>query len=78
MPRPLKRSLQIVIATALTAGVVLFVMMVNAFLVGRNGTLGGIDVWLSFIRRSDIIGTIVLTALVTTFFLYWQRDRERR
>ena len=40
--------------------------------------MGGLDVWLSFIGRSDIIGTIVLTALVTIAFMYWQRDRERR
>jgi hypothetical protein len=74
----MKRSLQVGIAALLTAAVVLFVMMLNGFLVGRGGSLGGIDVWVAFIRRSDIIGTIILTALVTTFFLYWQRDRERR
>jgi hypothetical protein len=78
MPRPMKRSLQVVTAAVLTAGVVLFVMMLNGFLVGRGGSLGGIDVWLAFIKRSDIIGTIILTALVTTAFLYWQRDKERR
>lgn len=78
MPRVMKRSLQVAIAVGLTAAVVLFVMMVNGFLVGRGGTLAGVDVWLAFIRRSDIIGTIILTALVTTFFLYWQRDKEGR
>jgi len=78
MPRVMKRSLQVASAALLTAGVVLFVMMINGFLVGRGGTLAGVDVWLAFIRRSDIIGTIILTALVTTFFLYWQRDKERR
>jgi hypothetical protein len=78
MPRVMKRSLHVAIAAALTAAVVLFVMMVNGFLVGRAGSLGGIDVWLAFIKRSDIIGTIILTALVTTAFLYWQRDKERR
>jgi len=78
MPRVMKRSLHVAIAAALTAAVVLFVMMVNGFLVGRGGSLGGVDVWLAFIKRSDIFGTIILTALVTTFFLYWQRDKERR
>jgi hypothetical protein len=53
-------------------------MMINGFLVGRGGSLAGIDVWLAFIKRSDIIGTIILTALVTTAFHYWQRDKERR
>ena len=78
MPKVMKKSLQVVIAALLTAGVVLFVMMVTGFLVGRGGTMGGLDVWLSFIGRSDIIGTIILTALVTIAFMYWQRDRERR
>ena len=78
MPRVMKRSLHVAMAAALTAAVVLFVMMINGFLVGRAGSLGGIDVWLAFIKRSDIIGTIILTALVTTAFLYWQRDKERR
>ena len=78
MPKVMKKSLQVVIAALLTAGVVLFVMMVNGFLVGRGGSMGGLDVWLSFIGRSDIIGTIILTALVTIAFMYWQRDRERR
>ena len=78
MPKVMKKSLQVVIAALLTAGVVLFVMMVNGFLVGRGGTMGGLDVWLSFIGRSDIIGTIILTALVTIAFMHWQRDRERR
>jgi hypothetical protein len=78
MPRVMKRTLHVAIAAALTAGTVLFVMMVNGFLVGRGGSLGGVDVWLAFIKRSDIIGTIILTALVTTAFLYWQRDKERR
>jgi hypothetical protein len=77
MPRVMKRSLHVAMAAALTAGVVLFVMMVNGFLVGRGGSLGGVDVWLAFIKRSDIIGTIILTALVTTAFLYWQRDKDK-
>lgn len=78
MPRVMKRSLQVFVAAALTAVVVLFVMMANGFLIGRGGSLSGLDLWLAFIKRSDIIATIVLTALVTVMFLYWQRDRERR
>ena len=78
MPKVMKRSLQVVIAGLLTAAVVLFVMMLNGFLVGRSGSMGGIDVWMAFIGRSDIIGTIILILLVTVAFVYWQRDRERR
>lgn len=78
MPRVMKRSLQVAVAAGLTALAVLVVMVVNGFLAGRGGTLSGLDLWLAFIRRGDIVSTIVLTALVTVAFLYWQRDRERR
>jgi hypothetical protein len=78
MPRVVKRSLQIAIAAALTAGVVLAIVLSNSVLMGRGGSLAGLDIWLAFIRRTDIIGTIILTALVTVSFVYWQRDRERR
>ena len=56
----------------------LAVVLVNTSLLGRGGSFSGIDIWLSFIKRSDIIGTIILTALVTVSYVYWQRDRERR
>lgn len=78
MPRVMKRSLQVAVAAGLTALSVLVVMVVNGFLAGRGGSMSGLDLWLAFIRRGDIISTIVLTALVTVAFLYWQRDRERR
>jgi hypothetical protein len=78
MPKVAKRSLQVVIAAALTAVVVLAVVVVNASLMGRGGSIGGIDIWLAFIKRGDILATIILTALVTTSFIYWQRDLERR
>lgn len=78
MPKVAKRSLQVAIAAALTAAVVLAVVVVNTSLMGRGGSIGGIDIWLAFIKRGDILATIILTALVTTSFIYWQRDRERR
>lgn len=78
MPRIMKRSLQIAIAAGLTAAVVLAIILSNSFLMGRGGSLAGIDIWLAFIKRTDIIGTIILTALVTVSYVYWQRDRERR
>ncbi len=77
MPRHLKRTLQVAIATVLTAAAALLIVMSNSLLVARGG-FRGIDIWLAFINRADIIGTIVLTALVTVYFVYWQRDRERR
>ncbi len=33
--------------------------------------------WVTFINRTDILATMVLTALVTVLLVYWQRDQER-
>mgnify|MGYP001214752382 FL=1 len=52
--------------------------MLNNVLTARSGFTQGFDAWYAFIRRTDIQGTIVLSALVTVAFIYWQRDRERR
>ena len=54
------------------------IILSNSFLMGRGGSLAGIDIWLAFIKRTDIIGTIILTALVTVMFVYWQRGREQK
>lgn len=73
-----KRALQMVMSSALTALAAFVILMLNNVLTARSGFTQGFDVWYAFIRRSDILGTIVLTAMVTIAFLYWQRDNERR
>jgi hypothetical protein len=79
VPRALKRLVQIALAVALTAFVVLVVIVGNGLLVGRGASLQtGINAWLAFIRRPDILATITLTAIVTVLLVYWQRDRERK
>lgn len=78
VPRLFKRVLQVAIAVALTAGVFLVVIVGNRLLLGRGASLqAGINVWLAFIRRPEILTTMVLTAVVTVLLVYWQRDRER-
>ena len=79
VPRFFKRLLQVAIAVALTA-CVFFVMIVgNGFVVGRGASFqAGLNVWLTFIKRPDILTTMVLTAFVTVLFVYWQRNQERR
>ena len=78
VPRAFKRTLQIALAVALTAAILLLVIAGNGMLVGRGGTLqGGFATWLAFIRRGDILATMTITALVTVLLVYWQRDRER-
>ncbi len=77
VPRILKRSLQIAAAVALTSDVALAILIGNGLLVPRGRLLQGWDVWVTFINRTDILATMVLTALVTVLFVYWQRDQER-
>ena len=79
VPRLLKRILQVAIAVALTAAVFLVVIVGNGLLLGRQASLqAGINLWLAFIKRPDILATMFLTALVTVLFIYWQRGQERR
>ena len=79
VPRILKRTLQIAIAVGLTAAVFLVVIVGNGLIVGRQTSLqAGINAWLAFIKRPDILVTMVLTAFVTVLFVYWQRNQERK
>jgi len=77
VPRLTKRAIEAGIATLLTAGVALVILVLNNVLTGRGGWIDGFDVWLSFIRKPAILGTMFLTALVTALFLAWQRDQSR-
>ncbi len=79
VPRLLKRSLQIAATVTLTALVLLVVFVGNGFLVGKAPTFRtGLNVWLSFIQRPDILSTMFLTAIVAVLFVYWQRNQERK
>jgi hypothetical protein len=45
---------------------------------GRGGSFqAGWNAWLAFIKRPDILGTMVVTSVVTVLVIYWMRDRER-
>jgi ABC-type Mn2+/Zn2+ transport system permease subunit len=77
VPRVFKRGLQILAAVGLSAGVALAILIGNGLLVPRGHLLQGWDTWLTFINRTDILATMVLTALVTVLFVYWQREQER-
>ena len=79
MPRFLKRLVLVALAVAVTAAVFFVVIVGNGFLVGRGTTLqAGFNAWIAFVRRPDILTTMVLTAVVSILLVYWQRDRERR
>jgi hypothetical protein len=76
--RPVKRTLQVVLAMALTSLATLIIVVSNGFLTARGRSFHGFDVWLAFMRRSDILATMALTAIVTVLFVYWQRGQERK
>lgn len=78
VPRIFKRAIQVVASVALTCAVALAFVVGNGLLIGRGSSIQAIDAWLAFVKRSDILSTMVLTALVTVLFVYWQRDQERR
>jgi hypothetical protein len=79
VPRLLKRALQVAMAVAVTATVFLVVIVGNGAVAGRGMSFQvGINTWLAFIKRPDILSTMVLTAFVTVLLVYWQRNQERR
>ncbi|MEZ5899727.1 MAG: hypothetical protein R3D51_09555 [Hyphomicrobiaceae bacterium] len=78
VPRITKRALEVLLATSVTGMVSLLILLLNNVLTGRGGWLNGFDVWMSFIRRPDILGTMVLTAICTVAFLQWQRESGKR
>jgi hypothetical protein len=74
VPSLTKRALEAVMATGVTAIVALIILLLNNVLTGRGGWTAGLDIWLAFIQRPDILGTMLLTSFVTVMFLKWQRD----
>ncbi len=75
--RLVKQAAQTAAGVAVAALVIGLFMVVNGLLTGRGSTMQWINVWLSFIKRGDILATMLLTAASTVLFVYWQRDRER-
>ena len=78
MPPLLHKVLDVAIAAALTAAVVFVIVAVNSFLMTRGGAWPGFRLWYAFISRPDILGTMILTALVTIGYVMWQQNGGRR
>jgi hypothetical protein len=78
VPRILKRTLQVVSAVIMTAAVALLVIVLNNVLTGRGGLTQGITSWTQFMQRTDILGTILMTAIVTVATIHWQRRSDKR
>lgn len=78
MPPVMRKVLDVLIAIALTAAVAFLIVVSNSFLMSRGNYVQGFNLWYAFILRPDILGTIVLTALVTIGYLFWQQGRRPR
>jgi ABC-type sulfate transport system permease subunit len=74
----MRRLVDVLISVALTAAVVFVIVVTNAFLMMRGTSVQGFKLWYAFIGRPDILGTIILTALVTMVYLFWQQSRRPR
>jgi hypothetical protein len=72
-----KKLTDVAIAVALTLAVILVIVVSNGMLTSRGGYLQGFYVWLAFVQRPDIIGTMALTALVTTAYFVWNGGTRR-
>ncbi len=72
-----KKLTDVAIAVALTLAVILVIVVSNGMLTSRGGYMQGFYVWLAFVQRPDIIGTMALTALVTTAYFVWNGGTRR-
>ena len=77
VPKLTKRLIEIAASCVVTAAAILAILTINNLLIGKNGWARGYDIWSQFIARSDILGTIILTATVTVAFVYWFRAKSR-
>ncbi|MDX2201377.1 MAG: hypothetical protein NW223_01380 [Hyphomicrobiaceae bacterium] len=77
MPPIAHKLMDIAIAIALTAAAVGVVIVLNGLLTAPRASWSGFHVWYAFILRGDILGMMILTAVVTTAYFMWQQQRPR-
>jgi Ni,Fe-hydrogenase I cytochrome b subunit len=78
MTPTMRKAIDVLTAIALTAAAFFIIVVANSFLMARGGYGQGITIWYAFIRRPDILGTMVLTALVTMAYLFWKQNGRPR
>jgi hypothetical protein len=74
----MRKGVDVLIAIGLTAAVFFIIVVTNSFLMARGSYAHGFNLWFSFILRPDILGTIVLTALVTMMYVFWKQSGRPR
>jgi len=79
MPPVVHKVIDVAAAIALTAAAVFVIVAVNAFLMSSHaGSFTGFRLWYGFIGRPDILGTMILTALISFLYAAWQQRRRPR
>jgi uncharacterized membrane protein len=74
----MKNVVDTAVAIALTMAVVFVIVVASSFLTARGGAWTGFNQWMALVKRPDIIGTMVLTALVTMAYVVWQKGKRPR
>ena len=77
MPPAMRKAIDVLTAIGLTGAVFFVIVVANAFLMGRGNYSHGFNLWYHFILRPDILGTIVLTALVSNAYVFWKQGGGR-
>ena len=77
MPPLLKRLVDTAIAIALTMGLVLVMVVISNLLIARSNSWSGFKLLYAFMSRPDILGTIILTALVSMAYVFWQQQGNK-
>jgi hypothetical protein len=76
----MRKATDVLAAIGLTAAVFFVIVVANTFLMARGGYnySQGFNLWYSFILRPDILGTIVLTAIVSNVYVFWKQGGRPR
>jgi uncharacterized membrane protein len=77
MPPAMRKAVDVLIAVGLTAAVFFVIVVANSFLTGRVSYAAGFNLWYALILRPDILGTVVLTAVVTFAYVWFGKGSGR-
>jgi hypothetical protein len=74
----MRKGVDVLTTVGLTAAVFFVIVVANAFLMARGNYATGFRLWYGFILRPDILGTIVLTAVVANAYVLWKQSGRPR
>ena len=77
MPPAMRKAVDVLTAVGLTAAVFFVIVVANAFLMARGSYSVGFSLWYALILRPDILGTMILTAVVTFAYVWFGNGSNR-